>query len=398
MKSPGSVPLSASDSRLLAPSAGTSPPAVLRVAAHAQGGRIARVEILDLTGLAAAPLTGRTVDEARRLVGAFRPGGQAHVAALTAACAAARGEPPLAGEAAVLREREVAAEAAQESLGRLLLDWPPLFGHTAPRHRYAHLHRRLGQLRDERGAFDLGGDLLDLLANELLSGFYRTLRGPNSLTEFVALARRGGAVGRTLADLIERGAYVPPEDACVPLLPSRSAAEWAVDLGGLPTAEFCRAPLWQGQAWETGPLPRRAGSPLVARLLSQGHRIAARLFARVEDLGDFASRLRHPLPADLPPLVDAAPLGPDCGLARVETAQGLLLHAVRLEGGRIAGHAIVTPAAWNFHPAGPVVREARGRPTEDWDLALFCLRALVLALDPGGDFEASLNGERPAHA
>lgn len=365
--------------------------ALLRVVAHCDAGRIAWVDILDPGVAMAQPLIGRTVPEARRLVmESFPRCNQAHAAALSAACAAAQGHAPAGGEAAVLLERTIATEAAQEHLCRLLLDWPPLFGHAAPRHRFAHLHRRLGQLREDREAYALGGELLDLLANELLSGFYRALRGPNTLAEFVAMARRGGTVGSTLADLIELGAHVPPEDVCAPLLPTLSAAQWATELGELPGPDFCRAPVWRGQACETGALPRHASSPLVAMLLAQGHRIAARMFARVEDMGDCASRLRHPLPADLPPLVDAAPLGRDCGLARVETAQGLLLHAVRLEGERVAECAIVTPAVWNFHPDGPLAREARGRPVSNPPLALLRLRALVLALNPCGDFEVAL--------
>ena len=60
--------------------------------------------------------------------------------------------------------------------------------------------------------------------------------------------------------------------------------------------------------FETGPLARHAHNLLVARLLMHRHRIAARVFARVVELSDCASRLRHPLPADMPPLVDLAPL------------------------------------------------------------------------------------------
>ena len=367
---------------------------MLCVVAHRRAGRIASVEVLKQNAAMAEPLVGCTVQEARRRVlESFGCSPQAHAAALDAASSAAQGRTPAGGEAAVQVERVVATEAAQEHIGRLLEDWPPLFGLAVPRHRFADLHRRLGQMRDDREAFGVGGELLDLLANELLSGFYRALRGPNSLAEFVAMARRGGTVGRTLADLIELGAHVPPEEICAPLLPSHPAAEWARELGGLPGADFCRAPAWQGRAYETGALPRHAASPLVAKLLAQGHRIAARMFARVQDLGDCASRLRHPLPPDLPPLVDATPLGEGCGLARVETGQGLLLHAVRLEGDRVAEYAVVTPAAWNFHPDGPLAREARGRPASDSALALLRLRALVLALDPCGDFEVALEDE-----
>lgn len=363
-------------------------PNILRILAHHQAGQIARVEVANLRPLAADVLVGKTVDEARRLAPVFfSMAGRAHGLAVAAACAAAQGEPVPGGEPAVHVERALAAEAAQEHLWRLLLDWPPLFGHAPPRHRFGHLYRRLSQWRCADEAFSLGGDLLDLVANELLSGFFHALREPTTLTEFVVMARRGGTVGRTLADLIELGAYVPPEAVCAPLLPTLSAGDWAQALGGMPDGAFCSAPHWGGQACETGALPRHLASPLVAMLVDQGHRIAGRLFARVVDLGDCASRLRYPLPVDLPPLLDAAPLGPDCGLARVETARGLLLHAVRLEGGRVAEYAIVTPTEWNFQGDGPLHREATGRPAPQASDALRQLRALVLALDPGAAFE-----------
>lgn len=364
---------------------------ILRIVAHRRGDRIERVDILNRRPLAAGLLVGHTLAEARRLAPVhFTLYGRAQAVAVEAACAAARGEPPAQGEQAVQTERAVAAEAAQEHLWRLLLDWPPLFGHAGPRHRFAHLHRRLAQVRTAQDAFAVGGDLLDLVANELLSGFFRAMREPTTLAEFVALARRGGTMGSTLADLIELGAYVPPEEACAPMLPVVPAAAWAEALGGLPGLDFCLAPTWQGQACETGALPRHLETPLVSMLVAQGHRIAARLFARVVELGDCASRLRHPLPGDLPPVVDSAPLGPDCGLARLETAGGVLLHLVRLEGERIADYAIVSPSDWNFHPDGPLSREAVGRPAANAGQALLRLRALVLALDPSVAFDVAL--------
>lgn len=375
-----------------APSAACHDPAApVRVVAHRREQRIVRVDVHARPLAPVERLLGLTVEEA--VLGApdlFPDWGPAQAAALAAACGAARGEALPAGEAAVRLERDLAAEAAQVHLARLLQDWPSLFGRAAPRHRFVHLPRRLGQLRDAREAYTLAGDVLDLVANELLSGFYQALREPTTLAEFVTLARRGGTLGATLADLIELGAYVPPEEVCAPLLPTLSAAEWAAGLGGMPGPDFCRQPARQGQACETGVLPRHRDNSLVAKLMGQGHRIAARLFARVVDLGDCASRLRHPLPADLPPLRDAAPLGPDCGLARIDSARGLLLHAVRLQGERLAEAAIVGPEAWNFQAQGPLPREAGGRPAPDAEQALLRLRALVLALDPGTAFEVML--------
>lgn len=286
-------------------------------------------------------------------------------------------------------ERMLASEMAQEHLGRLMLDWPALFGHRPRRERFAELHRRLTCTHDARLAFELGGDLLDLVVVELLGGFFGSWRGPRGLREFVECARRGSTVGSTLADLIELGLSTTEQDA-VPLLPSLSAGAWAQRFGGVPDEAFCRAPTFDGLAHETGVLARHAGTVHPALLLSHRHRCAARLFSRVIDLSECASRLRHPLTDDMPIVVDSAPLGDHAGLACVETARGLLMHAVRIDGERIAEYAIIAPTEWNFHPEGAFVREALDTETASSAAAPLRLRALALALDPCLPFELRL--------
>ena len=333
-------------------------------------------------------LIGRGAAEAAKLAPVlFSIGGRAHAVAASAAVNAAR-----SGEmhvTTVEEERAVAAEAAQEHLWRLLLDWPPMFERPVPRDRFGNLHRRLALLKDEKDAYAVGGAVLDMVALELMAGFYQTVRGPRNLTEFVERCRRGGSVGAALASLIEAGSW-DGEAHCVPLLPIASAADWAATLGGMPDETFRKAPAWQGQPMETGSLAAHPARPLVAMLLGRGHRIAARLFARVMELSDCASRLRHSLAPDLPALVDAAPLGPAMGISRVETARGVLLHAVRLEGETIADYAIILPSLWNFHPEGPFVSEALTRQGPNREATLERLRWLALSLDPGKAFNVIL--------
>ena len=253
-----------------------------------------------------------------------------------------------------------------------------------PRDRFGNLHRRLALLKDENDAYAVGGAVLDMVALELMAGFYQTVRGPRNLTEFVERCRRGGSVGAALASLIEAGSW-DGEGHCVPLLPIASAADWAASLGGMPDEIFRKAPTWQGEPMETGSLAAHPARPLVAMLLGRGHRIAARLFARVMELSDCASRLRHSLAPDLPALVDAAPLGPGMGISRVETAprrvaacrpargrddRGLCHHpaqpvelpsarAVRQRGAHLAGPESRSDAG-TFALAGAVARSGQG--------------------------------------
>jgi coenzyme F420-reducing hydrogenase alpha subunit len=112
----------------------------------------------------------------------------------------------------------------------------------------------------------------------------------------------------------------------------------------------------------------------------------------VVDLLDCAHDLAAGASVDSDPGFDAAPLPGGGGIARVETARGTLLHAARIDDGRIADYAIVAPTEWNLHPAGAMVRELADRAFEDRASARRHLHRLTLALDPCVAFEVSLDG------
>lgn len=370
-----------------------NPSGGLRLLARWNGERCVAARVENTRAQAAELLVGRHVDEAIRLVPAlFSLCGRAQGIAARAAVGAARGECHVSS---VEEERAVSCEAAQEHLWRLLLDWPTRFGQQAQRSRFAVLHRKLAQVNDAASAFDIGGVLLDLVARELLVGFFLSMREPSSLAEFVIAARRGGAVGAMLAELIEAGTWTPADGNTVPLLPAHSAQDWAQMFENrMPARGFDRVPTWhEGKsaiACEVGALARQHRSPLVAMLLRHGHRIAARVFAQVVDLAEDASRLRHPLAGDMQPSVDAAALGEHAGLACVETARGVLLHAVRLEQDIVADYRIIAPTEWNFGPQGPFLCEAEGWQADSREAAYARLDWLALALDPCVAYELML--------
>jgi hypothetical protein len=369
----------------------------LRLVGRLRDGQLEAVQAINARPLAAALLRGRSPEEAAPLAGnLFSLCGVAQRQAVWAACAAARGEAPGYDETI---ERALTIEAIQLHLWRVLLDWPTLFELAPVRQRFGVLHRLLAQARDRASAFEAGGQVLNLVANELLGGFFTVLREPRNLREFAAICQRSGTVGRVLAKLIEAGAS-DPQDYTVPLLPQLTAAELAGALpGGWPDEGFCRAPHLNGTAHETGPLARHKDNPLVARLLAHRHRIAARLFARMADLSDCATRLRYPLATDMAPLLTIAPLAGGGALAAVDTARGLLIHTVRLEADAIADYAIVAPTEWNFRPGGVFEQEGSGWPAVDAAYARWRLRALALALDPCVRFEVEVDSdEAVAHA
>ena len=369
----------------------------LHIVADWRDGRVGAVRVRNTRPLAAGLLKGKTPQEAAILAGTlFSLCGEAQRQAARAACAVARGE-HIAPD--VDSERALSIEAAQLHLWRLLLDWPALFDMPPVRDRFASLHRALGQIRDKAAAFEVGGQVLNLVASELLGSFFGNVREPHNLEEFVAVSERAGTVGRVLARLIKAGAS-DPLDAPVPLLPGLRAQDFAEALpGGWPDEAYCRAPHLAGQVYETGPLARHVSNLLVARLVVPRHRIAARLFARMVELADCASRLRHPLPDDMPALVDAAPLPGGGALARIDTARGTLLHAVRLEGERVADYAIVAPTEWNFRPGGVFEQEGAGWAAPDPAYVRWRLKVLAMALDPCVMFDVAVdNGQEVAHA
>ena len=80
------------------------------------------------------------------------------------------------------------------------------------------------------------------------------------------------------------------------------------------------------------------------------------------------------------------------GIAAVQTARGLLLHAVRLEDERVADYRIVAPTDWNFHPDGALARGLLGLEVEDATTLVQRAGLAVLALDPCVAFRIEVAG------
>lgn len=320
---------------------------------------------------------------------------RAHAKAVERACAEALGHaaPDLATSLAT--ERWLAAEMVDAHLHRLLLDWPARLGFEPRYNRYAEFHRRLLHCEDADTAMALGGDVLDLVARELLAGFFSRIRMAHGIGEFLDRLEAGGSLSSVMAALIAQGATIPAREDKLPLLGTVSAAAWAASAGHWPDASFVRQPTQDGTPAETGALARHAASQMVKVLLDRGHRVSARLFARAIDLSDCASRMRHPESDEVAPLIDATSPEPGIGLARVTGARGVLLCWVKMENGVIADCASVPPEAWNFHPEGPFCHEALStrEQAEDEDACRTRLSMLALALDPAREVDIEFVGK-----
>lgn len=329
-------------------------------------GTVDAVEIVSTRPQAAVMLAGKTPEQAVRLAPLLFSlcGGAQGVAAQAVLLAAQGGEPDArqrAEWAATVRR-----EAANEHLWHLMLAWPPLCGLDNFEREYADFRKRLLQAQsDEEHAAELAVVTSRLLG--MPPGDWRKL----SAGEWDAWRQGSTSLGATLLrDVGEAAGELSS------LLPSASAADWLALEQPMRTPAFCAAPTWHGEPRETGALARCVAHPLVSPLSASGRNVEARLVARLVELAQWACGET----GDARDWVDAAHCADGAGLARVETARGVLLHRVRIEHGLISEYAAVAPTEWNFHPRGAYAREAVLIAASDD--AERKARMLALSLDP----------------
>ncbi len=312
----------------------------LNVAVEVRDGRVRQVRI-DSTRpqLASRLLAGRTAAEAVAMVPQlFSICGKSQHVAAELALAAARGDARTADAAQV---RRVEAEMAQEYLWRALIDWTRAVGGeadattlAAARSALAHDDRELLRVIVERDV--LGADARQWYEHEHVPDFEIWItRGVTAAARFLGRVQREGS---------RHGA------SRVPLLPRFDTGDTAqrivtrLDVD----PDFERLPTFDGHPAETGAIARLQGQPLVASLGNVfGHSTLVRFAARLSELARLASG--DPAPA---PLAGSLRLGDGRGLGWVETARGLLLHRIDLDGDRVGRYRIVAPTEWNFHPHG----------------------------------------------
>ncbi len=300
---------------------------------HRDGCQVSGVRIRSGRPLVSRLLVGKPVEEALRLVPLlFSLCGRAQGLAAQAAAATAMGrgmdeESLHQGAKAILRE------AAGEHLWRLLLDWPAALGLPRRETELAAARRRLATVADDaswRTALDeiLAVSLLGQPARRWLDGDLAAWRAKGSPAATLWQAMDGALAG------IER------------VTPSVN---------------------------ENSPLARLQG-----RLPADMHPVAARFLARLAELALWAT-------GDVPPVrkfIRAQSAAAGQGEALALVARGSLHHRLRIEDGRVAEYAITVPTDWNFAPAGPFAREARGIRGSTAAEIESAARLLALSLDP----------------
>ncbi len=351
---------------------------------------------------AARVLEGRSVDSALatlpllyRLCGTAQS--VAGLRAVEAAMGCATGASSRSG-----RSLLVACEALEQSLWRILLDWPRCMGLPADEVTLARLRQRIAALArdvfaDSRWA-RIGGarvngsaqalaQAADRLREDLEHALFGDVRPEDVLdcrSHFEAWCRGTGSPTAAVFEWVARhglerfgGEGIRPAD-------DFDATYIGERLGCDASWQFCSRPDHHGEVRQTGALARLASAPLVRELHAEhGYGLATQLAARLLEvptlLGEIGDQIGVLSPEEAPELPCA---GTGRALGEVDTARGRLFHWVDVRDGQIARYRILAPTEWNFHPRGPLAEGLTGAPARVLALTRRAAELLVTAIDP----------------
>ena len=336
------------------------------------------------TGLPPRLVRGRAAADVQRLVPLlFSICSRAQGAASAAAIAAAQGVVTAAHQSA-RPTLEVMLETLQETVWRLLIDWPKAMGEGGLVPPVAVVRQAASGVVDDGVTLDA---LLAVADSVLIEHVYGVPAEAWLAATNLAVLDKWIDRGPTLpARLLRRLRDESPglgwsdvalmPDATLENLGRALLGELEVD------PDYPRLPRWAGLPAETGALARQATAPLVAELLARdGCTASTRFVARLVELAVLVADLRARSGGRIAPVRGHA-LAAGVGIGLAETARGLLLHRVRVEHGTVTDYRIVAPTEWNFHPAGPLTQGLKGRSAADGALLEREARTVVQSLDP----------------
>jgi coenzyme F420-reducing hydrogenase alpha subunit len=312
--------------------------------------------------------------------------GRSQAIAARAALEAIEGADAGASEIAA-RETAVTAETLQEHAWKIFVETPRLLGRE-PEIALLAEGRRLATAIIEPGAGAAAAreSMLDWARRALFEpAAFLELATESQLRAWLGEARTPGAALCAGALALEPSLGATD----VELLPPASGAWIAGKLAPeIDTRDdFDVQPSLEGRARETGAIARTATHPLVAAATrAWGRGVGARLVARLVETAQLVLELKElkgtgyevTRPLDR---FGAAATGGGEGVGWAETARGLVVHRVGLEGDRVARYRIVAPTEWNFHPEGAFARGARRLEGEARAIEAKVQR-LVASLDP----------------
>lgn len=334
-------------------------------------------------------LEGRPVDEALVLAPLLSSicstaHGLAGLSAVEAALGVEVDEPQRA-----LRQVLVASEVLQNHLWFWLLTAKELMEQPPDAATLRQVRAQLAELHDAIGFgrpwTHVGGTSIAPTPQRIaviLDALTRLLEplGVSPCASFDELPRLPGPIGATLRFVLNGPLANLGITRPVLEMPDPSSVGHAV----MADASFARLPSWNTTPLEHGPLPGREAHPLVRDAVARtGHGVAARLAARQVETCAAAITLQtaaQNLRAGSP--LGASPQASGFGVGEAPTSRGLLVHAVRVEQGLVAGWRVVAPTEWTFHPRGAVHDALLGLSAPDVQSVTRWSRWVVATLDP----------------
>lgn len=287
---------------------------------------------------------------------------QAQAAACSAAIMATHCE-ELPVEALRRYDFKVAVETLFEAVRALSLSWPGMFG-ILPDSEIAAVHSKGAALLSALSN-DGDDDRVALMMQDYAEACRVALFGiGDSLPEEVDIlaewARHRVTAAASFFDTVLSSEWAGLELAQLGFLEDGDLCPLIEQLSGPDGESFAARPDLDGFAAETGALARCREQRLVKSALSAfGGGLLARLAARLAEAGRLIDCLLRAARAEIMPgqrILRAMTTSDGWGVGIVHSARGMLVHALRLEGGKVADFRILAPTEWNFHPDGVVVR------------------------------------------
>lgn len=333
---------------------------------------------------------GRSPREALSLLPMmFSVCGKAHVQAASCAfCSVNDEEEGLksAGELVVL------AENAREHLLRIILGWsrdnPEIIKQIPVQSvmsLVADMSAAVEGSPDEKSIMGVAQGLGDFLRSHLFSCSPEDWLQINGYDELMEWGQTTDSLASRYIGKICLNHWQAVGAAKTVFLPSLPAAELRKKMHAREANDFIAQPDWNGQTYETGPLSRTVGHPLVSSLLKKyGSGLLARNVARLVELAE--------LPAKIAMWIEVHPRRETIvGMGEVETARGRLVHSVRMDKGVIADYRILAPTEWNFHSDGAVTKGLKTLNSNELEERQLQAHMFIEALDPCIDFEVKIS-------
>ncbi len=314
----------------------------------------------------------------------------------------------LAPSQTAARQILVAAEALEQTVWRITVDWPTCLGMQADVAGIRDLRRLLRGL--EMDMFNAtpwnrvgGGHLIpdpvelvntiDAVAQQtawiLFGDAAPQLDDHQSFERWLGRQHRPGP---SALDYVRDQGLAAFGNSPVDLLPTLpDTGFFAQQLANDVDWSFCAQPHYYGSISETGALSRLVDHPLVSELRDRhGNGLLTRLAATLVETSELILKMRSWVDDLSDDMGTAANDGSGQGISVIDTARGALVHWVDIADNMINRYRILAPTEWNFHPRGPLIQGLQGADAHGGEPLDKNAGLLISALDPCVAYELNI--------